>query len=170
MFLGNFTYVDLFSGVGGFRQALDKLGGKCVMASEIDKFANKAYEVLYGHKTVGDVTKIVVEDVPDHDLLVAGVPCQPWSVAGKRKGFDDERGMMWSHVDGILKAKKPKAFIIENVKGLLSHNKGESFIEICENLSSIGYLIDFQVLNSKYFGVPQNRERIYLIGISEDLV
>lgn len=163
-----FNYVSLFSGIGGFEQALNNLGGTCVMASEIDKFANQSYEVLYGHPTVGDITKVAAEDVPDHDLLVGGVPCQPWSVAGKRKGFDDDRGTMWSHVDRILKTKKPKTFIIENVKGLLSHNKGESFIEICENLSSLGYKIDFKVLNSKYFGVAQNRERVFIIGVRVD--
>lgn len=105
-----FRYVSLFSGVGGFEQALNKLGGKCVMASEIDKFANKAYEVLYGHETVGDVTKIAAEDVPDHDLLTFGFPCQSFSVAGKRLGFEDTRGTLFFEAARIAKAKNRKCY------------------------------------------------------------
>jgi DNA (cytosine-5)-methyltransferase 1 len=170
MFLGNFTYIDLFSGVGGFRQALDKLGGKCVMASEIDKYANKAYEVLYGHKTVGDVTEIEAEDVPDHDLLVGGFPCQAFSVAGKRLGFEDTRGTLFFEMARIAKAKKPKVILAENVKGLVGHDKGRTLNTIVQTLCDIGYTVDFNVLNSKYFGVPQNRERIFIVAVRDDLV
>jgi DNA (cytosine-5)-methyltransferase 1 len=170
MFLGNFTYIDLFSGVGGFRQALDKLGGKCVMASEIDKYANKAYEVLYGHKTVGDVTEIEAEDVPDHDLLVGGFPCQAFSVAGKRLGFEDTRGTLFFEMARIAKAKKPKVILAENVKGLVGHDKGRTLNVIIQTFCDIGYTVDFNVLNSKYFGVPQNRERIFIVAVRDDLV
>jgi DNA (cytosine-5)-methyltransferase 1 len=165
-----FTYVSLFSGVGGFEQALNKLGGKCVMASEIDKFANKAYEVLYGEPTVGDVTEIEAEDVPDHDLLVGGFPCQAFSVAGKRLGFEDTRGTLFFEMARIAKAKKPKVILAENVKGLVGHDKGRTLNVIIQTLCDIGYTVDFNVLNSKYFGVPQNRERIFIVAVRDDLV
>jgi DNA (cytosine-5)-methyltransferase 1 len=165
-----FTYVSLFSGLGGFEQALNKLGGKCVMASEIDKFANKAYEVLYGHQTVGDVTKIAADDVPDHDLLTFGFPCQSFSVAGKRLGFEDTRGTLFFEAARIAKAKKPKVLLGENVKGLVGHDKGRTLNTIVQTLCDIGYTVDFSVLNSKYFGVPQNRERIFIVAVRDDLV
>jgi DNA (cytosine-5)-methyltransferase 1 len=166
----SFTYVSLFSGVGGFEQALNKLGGKCVMASEIDKYANLAYETLYGHKTVGDITKVKAEDVPDHDLLVGGFPCQAFSVAGKRLGFEDTRGTLFFEIARIAKVKRPKAMLLENVKGLVSHDKGKTLNTIIQTLCDIGYTVDFEVLNSKYFGVPQNRERIFIIAIRDDLI
>jgi DNA (cytosine-5)-methyltransferase 1 len=165
-----FAYVSLFSGVGGFEQALNKLGGKCVMASEIDKFANKAYEVLYGEPTVGDVTEIEAEDVPDHDLLVGGFPCQAFSVAGKRLGFEDTRGTLFFEMARIAKAKQPKVVLAENVKGLVGHDKGRTLNTIVQTLCDIGYTVDFNVLNSKYFGVPQNRERIFIVAVRDDLV
>jgi len=165
-----FKYVSLFSGVGGFEQALNKLGGTCVMASEIDKYANIAYEILYGHKTVGDITKVAAEDVPDHDLLVGGFPCQAFSVAGKRLGFDDTRGTLFFEIARIAQAKRPKALLLENVKGLVGHDRGKTLDTIVQTLNDIGYTVDFEVLNSKYFGVPQNRERIFIIGIRDDLI
>jgi DNA (cytosine-5)-methyltransferase 1 len=165
-----FTYVSLFSGVGGFEQALNKLGGKCVMASEIDKYANLAYETLYGHKTVGDITKVAAESVPDHDLLVGGFPCQAFSVAGKRLGFEDTRGTLFFEIARIAKVKKPRVMLLENVKGLVSHDKGRTLDTIVQTLCDIGYTVDFEVLNSKYFGVPQNRERIFIIAVRDDLI
>jgi DNA (cytosine-5)-methyltransferase 1 len=165
-----FTYVSLFSGVGGFEQALNKLGGKCVMASEIDKYANIAYETLYGHKTVGDITKVKAEDVPDHSLLVAGFPCQAFSVAGKRLGFEDTRGTLFFEIIRIAKVKRPKVMLLENVKGLVNHDKGKTLNTIIQTLCDIGYTIDFEVLNSKYFGVPQNRERVFIVAIRDDLI
>lgn len=158
-------YIDLFSGVGGFRTALDKLGGECVFSSEIDKHANKAYEVLYGHKTAGDIKKVSAEDVPDHDLLTAGFPCQAFSVAGNRKGFDDTRGTLFFEVARVAAEKKPRFLLLENVKGLISHDKGKTLDTIVTTLNNIGYTVDFEVLNSKYFGVPQNRERIFIVGV-----
>ena len=165
-----FKYVSLFSGVGGFEQALNKLGGKCVMASEIDKWANLAYETLYGHKTVGDITKVNAEDVPDHDLLTAGFPCQSFSVAGKRLGFEDTRGTLFFEMARIAKAKQPKVILAENVKGLVGHDKGRTLNVIIQTLCDIGYTVDFNVLNSKYFGVPQNRERVFIVAVRDDLV
>src|SRR5699024_12199784 len=121
-----FTYASLFSGIGGFEQALDKFGGECVFASEIDKFAAQAYETLYGHKPTGDVTKIDAKDVPDHDLLVGGFPCQSFSVAGKRKGLEDARGTLFFEIARIAAEKQPKALLLENVKGLVHHDKGNT--------------------------------------------
>lgn len=165
-----FTYASLFSGIGGFEQALNKLGGICVFASENDKFAARAYEVLYGFKPAGDITKIDAKDIPDHDLLTAGFPCQAFSVAGKRKGFEDTRGTLFFEIARIAKEKRPKALLLENVKGLVNHDKGRTLDIMISILNEIGYVIDFEVLNSKYFGVPQNRERIFIVAIREDLI
>jgi len=128
--------------------------------------------ILYtrGHKNYGDCTKIDWGTVPDFDLLVGGVPCQAWSIAGKRKGFEDSRGTMWFEYFRALKEKQPSYFIAENVKGILSHNQGKSFEEICRCFCELGYAIDFEVLNSKNFGVPQNRERVFIVGIRIDLL
>lgn len=166
----DFSYVSLFSGIGGFEQALNKLGGTCVLASEIDKFANQAYEVLYGHPTAGDITKIDAKDVPDHDLLVGGFPCQSFSVAGKRLGFEDTRGTLFFEVARIAREKQPKVILLENVKGLVGHDRGKTLDTIVKTLNDIGYTVDFEVLNSKYFGVPQNRERIFIIAVRDDLI
>lgn len=165
-----FNYVSLFSGVGGFEQALNKLGGTCVFASEIDKFAAQAYETLYGEKPAGDITKIDAEDIPDHDLLVGGFPCQSFSVAGKRKGFEDTRGTLFFDIARIASAKQPRALLLENVKGLVNHDKGNTLDTMIRTLNDIGYIVDFDVLNSKYFGVPQNRERIFIVAIRKDLI
>ncbi|PFP30238.1 DNA (cytosine-5-)-methyltransferase [Bacillus sp. AFS073361] len=165
-----FNYVSLFSGIGGFEQALNRLGGSCVMASEIDKYANQAYEVLYGHSTVGDVTKVAAEDVPDHDLLVGGFPCQAFSVAGKRLGFEEARGTLFFEIARIAKVKQPKAMMLENVKGLVGHDGGKTLDTIIQTLDEIGYTVDFEVMNSKYFGVPQNRERIFIVAVRNDLI
>jgi DNA (cytosine-5)-methyltransferase 1 len=165
-----FNYVSLFSGIGGFEQALNKLGGTCVMASEIDKYANQAYEILYGHPTAGDVTKVAAEDVPDHDLLVGGFPCQSFSVAGKRLGFEEARGTLFFEIARIAKVKQPKAMLLENVKGLVGHDGGKTLDTIIQTLDEIGYTVDFEVMNSKYFGVPQNRERIFIVAVRDDLV
>src|SRR5690625_2820982 len=167
----SFTYASLFSGIGGFEQALNQFGGKCVFASEIDKFASKAYETLYGGVVLhGDITKIDEKDIPNHDILTAGTPCQSFSVAGKRKGFDDTRGTLFFDVARVAKEKQPKVVWIENVKGLVNHDKGNTLDTMIQTLNDIGYVIDFEVLNSKYFGVPQNRERIFIVAIREDLI
>ena len=140
------------------------------MASEIDKYARKAYEIVFGETPRGDVTKIDAADVPDHDLLVAGFPCQAFSVAGKRLGFEDTRGALFFEIVRIAKEKRPKVLLLENVKGLVGHNKGKTIETIILVLNDIGYTDDFQVLNSKYFGVPQNRERVFFVCIRDDLV
>src|SRR5690625_1519901 len=166
-----FTYASLFSGVGGFEQALNKLGGTCVFASEFDKFAQQSYTALYGDDHLhGDITKIDEKEIPDHDLIVAGIPCQAFSVAGKRKGFDDTRGTLFFDVARIAQEKQPKSVIIENVKGLVNHDKGRTLDTMIQTLNDIGYVVDFDVLNSKFFGVPQNRERIFIVAVRSDLI
>lgn len=162
--------MELFAGIGGFRSALDKLGGTCVFASEIDKYATQSYHAIYGGEDEfaaelhGDITKIDAKDIPDHDVLVGGFPCQSFSVAGLRKGFEDTRGTLFFEIARIVAEKKPKLLLLENVKGLLSHDNGNTFEVMCRTLNEIGYAIDFRVLNSKYFGVPQNRERIFIVA------
>lgn len=165
-----FKFIELFAGIGGFRQALDPLGGECVLSSEIDKFANDSYEIIYGHRTAGDIFKIGSKEVSDHDILVGGFPCQAFSLAGKRGGFDDARGTLFFEALRIAKEKRPKVLFLENVKGLVSHDKGKTLDTMITALSEIGYAVDFNILNSKYFGVPQNRERIFIIAFREDLV
>ena len=165
-----FTFIDLFAGIGGFRRGLEANGGTCVFSSEIDKFAAQAYEVLYSEKPHGDITKIDAKDIPDHDVLAGGFPCQAFSVAGKRQGFEDTRGTLFFEIARIAKEKRPKALLLENVKGLVNHDKGRTLDVMIESLNEIGYVVDFDVLNSKYFGVPQNRERIFIIAIRSDLI
>ncbi|WP_338120861.1 DNA (cytosine-5-)-methyltransferase [Brevibacillus laterosporus] len=163
----SFTYASLFSGIGGFETALNGLGGTCVFASEIDKHANKAYGIIYGESTAGDITQVAAESVPDHDLLVGGFPCQAFSVAGKQLGFEDTRGTLFFEIARIARVKRPKMLLLENVKGLVSHDKGRTLDTIIQTLHDIGYAVDFRVLNSKYFGVPQNRERIFIVAIRD---
>jgi DNA (cytosine-5)-methyltransferase 1 len=144
---------------------------ECIGFSEINKYASEVYQHKFPtHKPYGDITKINAKELPDFNLLVGGVPCQSWSIAGKRGGFEDERGNMWFQFSRILREKQPKYFLAENVKGLLSHDGGKSMERICEELCGCGYAIDFEVLNAKEFGVPQNRERVFIMGIRLDLL
>lgn len=167
----SFKIVELFAGIGGFRAGLEELGGECVFASEIDKFAKQSYAALYGDEHLhDDITQIHEKDVPDHDILVGGTPCQSFSVAGKRLGFEDTRGTLFFDVARIAKEKQPKVVWIENVKGLVGHDKGKTLDTIVKTLNDIGYTVDFEVLNSKFYNVPQNRERIFLLGVRDDLV
>lgn len=136
----------------------------CVGYSEIDKYAIQTYERHFDHANYGDATTISTADLPDFDLLVGGFPCQAFSVAGKRRGFDDTRGTLFFEVARILRDKRPKHLVLENVKGLLSHDSGKTFQTILGVLADLGYRVEWQVLNSKDFGVPQNRERVYIVG------
>ncbi len=162
-----FTFVDLFAGIGGFHQAAKELGGECVFASEIDKYACKTYEANHGIKPHGDITKIDTQDIPDHDILFAGFPCQSFSVAGKRLGFEDTRGTLFFEIIRILKEKQPKMFLLENVKGLKSHDNGKTLAIILDTLKSLGYNVHWNILNTKDYGIPQNRERIFFVGFKE---
>jgi DNA (cytosine-5)-methyltransferase 1 len=163
-----FTFIDLFSGIGGFRIALENAGGTCVFSSDIDKRANETYFMNFGVWPKGDITKIEASEIPDHDILCAGFPCQPFSIAGRRLGFSDTRGTLFFEIERILKAKKPRAFILENVKGLVNHDKGNTFKTIKNSLINLGYKIFYKVLNAKDYGLPQNRERIFIVGFRND--
>lgn len=163
-------YASLFSGIGGFEKGLNAVGMECVFASEWDKFAQISYEAIHGTKPVGDITEYNASDIPDHELLVAGFPCQSFSVAGRRGGFEDTRGTLVFDVVRIMDEKKPQMVLMENVKNLVSHDKGRTMNTIVTALNECGYRVDFTVLNSKYFGVPQNRERVYIVCIREDLM
>lgn len=163
-------YVSLFAGIGGFDLALNRLGHECVYANEWDKYSAQTYEKNFGHKPdTTDITTVATSDIPDHDLLVGGFPCQAFSIAGKRKGFDDTRGTLFFDIARIAKAKRPKYLLLENVKGLLSHDSGRTFKTILSTLTELGYDLQTMVLNSKNFGVPQNRERVFIVGHSRNL-
>ncbi|NPA45011.1 MAG: DNA cytosine methyltransferase, partial [Chlorobi bacterium] len=167
-----FTFIDLFAGIGGFRIAMQNLGGSCVFSSEIDKYAKKTYEINFGEIPFGDITKIDENEVPEHDVLCAGFPCQAFSIAGKRKGFKDEtRGTLFFDIARIIDAKRPKAFFLENVKGLTNHDKGRTLKTILKVLrEDLNYFVpEPKIINAKDFGVPQNRERIFIIGFRKDL-
>jgi DNA (cytosine-5)-methyltransferase 1 len=169
----SFKFIDLFAGIGGFRMAMQNLGGKCVFTSEWDKEAQKTYRANYGEVPFGDITKQQIKDyIPEQfDLLCAGFPCQAFSIAGKRGGFDDTRGTLFFDVAEIIKKHKPKAIFLENVKGLRSHDKGKTLETILNVLrNDLGYYVpEPQIVNAKNFGVPQNRERIYIVGFRQDL-
>lgn len=168
--MNSITFIDLFAGIGGFRLAFEELLCNCVFSSEIDIFAQKTYYENFNEKPFGDITKINEKEIPNHDILCGGFPCQPFSIAGLRKGFEDTRGTLFFDVLRILKEKKPKAFILENVKGLVNHDKGNTFNIIIENLELLNYEVFFNVLNTKDYNIPQNRERIYIIGFEKEKV
>ena len=172
-----FKFIDLFAGIGGFRMAFQNLKGKCVFTSEWDKFSQKTYEANYGELPFGDITQIPAKQVPNHDILLAGFPCQPFSIAGvskkkslgKEHGFKDEtQGTLFFDIVRILDTKKPKAFLLENVKNLVSHDKGKTFKIIKGALEEIGYSIHSKVLDGKHF-VPQHRERIFIVGFNKNV-
>ena len=168
-----FKFIDLFAGIGGFRLAIQNLGGKCVFTSEWDKEAKRTYKANFGERPFGDITKEETKAfIPDgFDLLCAGFPCQAFSIAGKRGGFEDTRGTLFFDVAEIIKRKKPKAIFLENVKGLRNHNGGKTLATILNVLrNDLGYFVpEPQIINAKDFAVPQNRERIYIVGFRNDL-
>lgn len=147
--------------------AFERAGGACVFSSEWDEPCQATYEANFGEKPIGDITKIDAADVPDHDILTAGFPCQAFSIIGGRLGFADTRGTLFFDIERILKAKRPKAFLLENVKQLTTHDKGRTFKVILERLEDLGYFVHYKVLNGLDFGVPQKRERIIIVGFLE---
>lgn len=165
-------YIDLFCGIGGFRTAFEQACSEtnegiipeCVFSSDIDKYAQFSYEYNFGDMPHGDITQIDEKDIPDHDLLFAGFPCQPFSIIGQKKGFEDTRGTLFFDIVRILKEKKPKAFILENVKQLVGHDKGRTLQVILETLKELGYYTYSKVLNALDYGLPQKRERIIIVG------
>ena len=160
-----FKFIDLFAGIGGIRIPFEEVGGECVFSSEWDKFSQQTYEANFGEIPDGDITEIDAKDIPKHDLLVGGFPCQAFSQAGLKKGFKDTRGTMFFEVARILDHHKPKALLLENVKGLRGHDKGNTFKTIISILNELGYqTLESTVLNARNFGLPQNRERIFIVG------
>lgn len=158
-------FFDTFSGIGGFTIPLLKSGWECAGYCEIDKYANVIYKRHFpDHENYGDIAKITASALPDFDLLVGGFPCQSFSIAGKRGGFEDTRGTLFFCLADIARVKRPRYLLFENVKGLLSHDKGNTFATIISTIDELGYDLQWQVLNSKNFGVPQNRERVFIVG------
>ena len=166
-----FTFIDLFAGIGGFRLAMEANGGKCVYSSEWDDAAKQTYYANYGEVPYGDITKVYPSDIPNFDILTGGFPCQPFSSIGKREGFKHKtQGTLFFYIAKIIEQKKPKAFLLENVPGLLSHQEGKTFETIMDVLKNeLGYLVYTKVLNSADFEVPQERKRLYFVGFRKDL-
>jgi len=165
-----FTFIDLFAGIGGMRTAFQSLGGKCVFSSEWDPKAQETYLENFGEVPFGDITKIESTQVPRHNVLLAGFPCQAFSIAGARGGFNDTRGTLFFDVARLIEAKKPDAFLLENVKGLKSHDRGRTLTTILNTLrDDLGYHVpEPQIINARNFGVPQNRERIFIVGFRRE--
>lgn len=162
-------FIDLFAGIGGIRIPFDELGCQCVFSSEWDAKACDTYEANFGERPCGDITKIAAKDIPHHDILLAGFPCQAFSIMGKMKGFEDTRGTMFFEVARILKYHQPRAVLLENVKQLVSHDGGRTFKVILRVLDDLGYHVKWKVLNALDFGVPQKRERVIMVGFRDEI-
>jgi|SRR5690625_2263766 len=160
----DFTFIDLFAGIGGFRIPLQEIGGKCVFSSEYNKYAQKSYELNFGEVPFGDITELNLELVPNHNVLCAGFPCQPFSISGKMKGFEDTRGTLIYYVFKIIEKRQPDVILLENVKHLVYHDNRRTLATIVKHLEQLGYIVSKKVLNASNFGLPQNRERIIIIG------
>ncbi|PIQ99735.1 MAG: DNA (cytosine-5-)-methyltransferase [Nitrospinae bacterium CG11_big_fil_rev_8_21_14_0_20_45_15] len=163
-----FKFIELFAGIGGMRIPFNEMGGECVFSSEIDPACQKIYELNHGMKPAGDITNIAPESIPDHDILLAGFPCQAFSIIGLQNGFADSRGVLFFYIERILREKRPAGFLLENVKRLRSHDNGRTFAIIQKKLIDLGYHIHSSVLNSLDFGLPQKRERTYIVGFREN--
>ena len=164
--LKNYKFIDLFAGIGGFHYALKSYGAECVFASEIDNKASDIYETNHDLKPFGDITKINAEDIPEHDILCGGFPCQAFSVSGKQKGFDDTRGTLFFDIARIVNHHKPKVLFLENVKNFAKHDNGNTLKVVIETLNKMNYTVHYKVLNTSNFGLPQNRERVYIIAFN----
>jgi DNA (cytosine-5)-methyltransferase 1 len=170
-----YKYIDLFCGIGGFRYAIEaaaKKSGykaKCVFSSDIDRYCQDAYEANFLERPAGDISTVDAKNIPNHDILLAGFPCQPFSIIGQMKGFSDTRGTLFFEIARIIEEKRPRAFVLENVKLLVGHNKGRTIKTIIEALELLDYSVDYRVLNALNFGLPQKRERIFIIGLKNGL-
>ena len=164
---GTFRFIDLFAGIGGIRIPFQELGGSCVFSSEWDQFAQKTYRVNFGETPSGDITQIESSSIPDFDILLGGFPCQPFSSAGLKKGFADTRGTLFFEIERIIRDKRPKAFLLENVKQLQTHDKGRTLKVILSHIDELDYYVKYVVLRAGDFGVPQNRERTYIVGFDK---
>ena len=167
--LNNFKFIDLFAGIGGFHIALSSFGAKCVFASEIDKYAAETYKENFDIEPYGDITKINENDIPKHDILCAGFPCQAFSISGKQKGFEDSRGTLFFDVARIANSHRPKVLFLENVKNLAQHDEGRTLSIILRTLDNLNYTTNIKVLNASNFGLAQNRERIYIVAFRKDI-
>lgn len=166
----SFRFIDLFAGIGGIRLGFESVGGHCVFSSEWDKDACKTYEANFGEVPAGDITQIDAKDIPDFDILLGGFPCQAFSIIGKKEGFENETcGTLFFDIERILKEKRPKAFMLENVRNLVAHNGGNTFQVIRTHLEALGYTVYAKVLNALDFGVPQKRERIIIVGFLDNV-
>lgn len=164
-------FIDLFAGIGGMRIAFESVGAECVFSSEWDKYCQRTYAANFGDIPHGDITKIKERDIPKFDVLLAGFPCQPFSSIGKREGFKHEtQGTLFYDIARIIEFHKPKAFLLENVAGLITHDDGRTFTVIINVLSGLGYRLEYKILDSSDFGVPQKRERIYIVGFNKKKV
>ena len=169
-------FIDLFCGIGGFRIAMEEacrendLIPECVFSSDLDTFCQDSYEANFGHRPTGDITKVDEKDIPDHDILFAGFPCQPFSIIGQMQGFNDIRGTLFFDIARILKHKRPKAFVLENVKQLVGHDKGRTLKIIIKTLQELGYHVQYAVLNALDYGLPQKRERVIIVGHREPIM
>jgi len=164
-----YTFIDLFAGIGGFRLALEELGGNCVFSSEWDRRSQSTYFKNFGEVPFGDITKISAEEIPEHDVLCAGFPCQAFSISGKRQGFSDTRGTLFFEIARIVKHHKPKVLFLENVKNFARHDGGKTLDVVLKTLDELGYRVNYRVLRSSDYGVPQARERIYFVAFRKDL-
>lgn len=167
--LKKYKFIDLFAGIGGFHYALSSYGAKCVFASEIDKKAQQVYTDNHGLEPHGDITKIEAIDIPKHDILCGGFPCQAFSISGKQKGFEDARGTLFFDIARIADHHKPKVLFLENVKNFVRHDGGNTLKTVQNILDKIGYNVHYKVLNTRNFGLPQNRERVYIVALRKDL-
>ena len=165
---GGLRFVDLFCGIGGFRQALEKRGHRCVLSSDWDPHAQFIYEKNYGEKPLGDINEIETRDIPAHDILCGGFPCQPFSISGRQRGFEDARGTLLYQILRIVEHSQPKVILLENVRNYLTHQKGRTMEATLKLLRDAGYDVFFEVLNSSDFGVPQKRERLFFVCFRKD--
>lgn len=170
MKLEDLKFIDLFAGIGGFHQALSSFGAECVFASEWDEHAAKTYSVNYGLQPKGDITQIAEEEIPRHDILCAGFPCQAFSISGKQKGFEDARGTLFFDIARIVNHHQPKLLLLENVRNFQRHDGGNTLRVVVQTLDELGYSVDYKVLNASHYGLPQNRERIYFVCLRKDLM
>lgn len=176
MYQEKLKFIDLFCGIGGFRVAFEEaceeneVESECVFSSDIDKYAQDSYEANFGERPAGDITLINEKEIPDHDILFGGFPCQPFSIIGQMKGMDDTRGTLFFDIARIIKEKKPKAFILENVKQLVGHDGGKTLKVIVQALKDIGYHVQYSVLNALDYGLPQKRERVVIVGHREPIM
>ncbi len=164
-----FKFIDLFCGIGGFHQAMASYGGECVFASDIDKYCQQSYYENYGIVPEGDITKIDENSIPDHDILCAGFPCQAFSISGKQLGFNDSRGTLFFDVARIVRAKRPKVVFLENVKNFAIHDNGKTLAVVKATMNELGYSFHAKVLNAVNYGIPQKRERIYMVCFRNDI-